>query len=607
MVKNVCLLIACLAVLLAGQVNAEVKTAETVVVTATRTPRDVSQAVSAVTVITADQIVATGATGLEEVLRNSVGLHVTSNGTVGALALPSIRGSESGQVLVLLDGVRLNSTQNGQFNLSNLPIALSDIERIEVLRGPSAALYGSNALAGVIQIITQQPEAEPVSRIGWSEGRFETRNINASTAQKIDRIRYRLGVQHEQSQGYRDNSDLEEQSVNGLFGVDLGDGYDLELSANYLDKEIGVPGSTSFPSPQARQWDKNTQSAMTLTGPIGLISFNLKGIYNRKHSEYKEPGGWTPTHDTHLLKTYGSELQLAATEGGHNLMVGGDIYQDKIDSTANGKRDQEHWSSFGQYEIKLTTWATFLVGLRYDAHSDFDSETSPRAAAMFALSDSTQLRLSAAKAFRAPTLNDRFWPDTGWVKGNPNLTPETAWEYEVAIDQQLNELGNISAALFLRDAKDLIEWAQNGGGVWTPSNVSEARIWGVEVGSNLQLHKLLSTGANYTYLHPKNETTDAFILGKARHQAHLFFDIGPVEDTRLRLDGRYLSYYPEANRDDESHVVFDASASRPFMVGNSLELELKVSVKNLFDEKYQESVGYPMPPRQFFAGVTAYF
>lgn len=117
----------------------------------------------------------------------------------------------------------------------------------------------------------------------------------------------------------------------------------------------------------------------------------------------------------------------------------------------------------------------------------------------------------------------------------------------------------------------------------------------------------MSTGANYTYLHPKNETTDAFILGKARHQAHLFFDIGPVEDTRLRLDGRYLSYYPEANRDDESHVVFDASASRPFMVGNSLELELKVSVKNLFDEKYQESVGYPMPPRQFFAGVTAYF
>lgn len=607
MKKPVYLFIITLLLLCFSQASAEITTSDTVVVTATRTPREVTQVTSSISVITAEQIAATGATRLEEVLRDNVGLQIVSNGPSGAIASPSIRGSESSQVLVLLDGVRLNSTQNGQFNLSNLPVALDDIERIEILRGPSAALYGSNALAGVIQIITQKPEDEPISRISWTEGRFDTRKLSASTAHKFDRLRFRFGAQHEESDGYRDNSDLDADSFNGLVGVDLGSGYDLELSANHLDKELGVPGSTAFPSPEARQWDKNTQTAVTLTGPAGPLSFNLKGIYDRKRSEYKDPGGWFPTHDTHLLKTHGTELQLANTEGPHSLMFGGDFYHDKIESTANGEQEQDRWSGFAQYELKPISWATLLLGLRYDDHSDFDSETSPRAAAMFALSDSTQLRLSAGKAFRAPTLNDRFWPDTGWTKGNPNLVPETAWEYEVAIDQQLQQLGDISLALFLRDAEDLIEWADDGTGAWTPSNVSDARIWGIELGTNLRLHEKLATGANYTYLHPKNETTDGYITGKARHQAHMFFDIGPFHDTRLRLDGRYRYYYPEANRDDESHFVFDATLTRPFIVGDSLELEFQLSAKNLFDEDYEENVGYPMPPRQIFAGFTAYF
>jgi len=607
MKKILILFVVGLVVLFGSPGFAELETAETVVVTATRTSQEASQVVSSVTVIDADQLAASSATRLEEVLRDSVGLQVVGNGPTGSLASPTIRGSEANQVLVLLDGVRLNSNQNGQFNLGNLPVALGDIERIEILRGPSAALYGSNALAGVIQIFTRQPEAEPLTRISWSEGRFETRKLSASTAQKLDRVRYRLGVSDKQSDGYRENSDYEAQSFNGLLGFDLGKGYDFELSANHLDKEVGVAGSTLFPSPEARQWDENTQTALTFSGPAGPLAFNLKGIYDRQRSEYEDPAGWFPTHDIHRLKTLGTELQLSTGKGPHKLLFGGDFYQDEIDSTANGEQEQERWSGFAQYQIKPVDWATLLLGLRYDDHSDFESETSPRVAAMFNLSDSTQLRLSAAKAFRAPTLNDRFWPDTGWTKGNQDLVPETAWEYEVALEQKLKNLGDVSFALFLRDAEDLIEWADDGTGVWTPSNVSEAKIWGLEIGTNLRLHKLLATGANYTYLHPKNETTDQFIAGKARHQAHLFFDIGPIQDTRVRLDGRYLYYYPEATRDDENHFVFDASVSRPFIVGNSLELELELSVKNILDEEYEESVGYPMPPRQVFAGLTVYF
>jgi outer membrane cobalamin receptor len=585
----------------------EITTLETVVVTGTRTPQAPSQVVSSVSVINAEQIAATGATRLEDVLRDTIGLQIVSNGPAGSLSSPIIRGSEANQVLVLLDGVRLNSTQNGQFNLSNLPIALGDIERIEILRGPSSALYGSNALAGVIQIFTQQPEAVSVSHLRWREGRFATRKMSASTMQKLGFMRYRLGTTREQSDGYRQNTDFEQQGVNGLIGLSSENGYDLELVANYLDKELGVPGPTSFPSPNARQWDKNSQTALTLSGPAGPLNIKLKGVYDRQRSEYQDPDGFFPTHDTHKLKTIGTELQISTTLGQNTLLFGGDLYQDKIGSTANGDQKQDHWSTFGQYEINPTSRVTLLLGLRYDAHSDFNNETSPRAAAKFILSESTSLRVSAAKAFRAPTLNDRFWPDTGWTKGNPNLIPETAWEYEVALDQQLSDRGDISLAIFRRDAENLIEWADDGSGVWSPSNVSDARIWGGEIGTNLQLHKLLKAGANYTYLYPKNETTDKFITGKARHQGHLYFEVGPVKGARLRLDGRYLHYFPEAARVDKSHFVFDASVSRSFMLSTRLELELELSVKNLLDEEYEESLGYPMPPRQFFAGISAYF
>ena len=141
-----------------------------VVVTATRMAEPLSKASASVAVVTAEEIAARGATRLDEVLQDVVGLHVVSSGSAGSLSSASIRGSEASQVLVLIDGVRLNSPQYGQFDLNQLPVALNEIERIEVLRGAASALYGSNALGGVINIITRSPEESPSTQVGWTEG-----------------------------------------------------------------------------------------------------------------------------------------------------------------------------------------------------------------------------------------------------------------------------------------------------------------------------------------------------------------------------------------------------------------------------------------------------
>lgn len=608
MKKNVLgLLMAGLAILAANPGYAEITTLAPVVVTATRTPKTISRVAASIAVITAEEIAATGATRLDEVLRDVVGLQIVSNGPAGAVATPSIRGSESAQVLVLLNGVRLNSPQLGLFNLSDLPVALGEIERIEVLRGPASALYGSNALGGVIQIFTRAPEADPLTFFSWSEGRFDTRSLNFSTAHKKDGVRYRLGAGLERSQGFRENSDLDQFNLEGMFGFDLGTDFDLEVSAYHLDKEIGVPGSTTFLSPLARQEDKNTLATLTLSGPVGPVALTVRGIYERSRNQYEDPDAFPPADDTHLVETFGAELQGELQNGSHSLLFGSDFYRDELDSTALGKLDENRWSLFSQYEIEATSWSTLLLGLRYDAHSDFNNELSPRAAVLFSLTETTRLRASASKAFRAPTLNDRFWPDTGWTKGNPDLDPETAWEYEMALDQGLSTWGDLSLAVFQRDAEDLITWQEVSPFVWSPVNVNKARIWGTEAEIDLRLNQLFGAGANYTYLHPKDRATDKYIAGKPKHQAHLYLEIGPVKEFRLRLDGRYVRNYSQSSQKDNNYTVVDAALTRPLTLNNSLDLKCSITVKNLFDKEYEVSSGYPMPPRELFVSITAYF
>jgi vitamin B12 transporter len=577
-----------------------------VVVTATRMAEPLSKASASVAVVTAEEIAARGATRLDEVLQDVVGLHVVSSGPAGSLSSASIRGSEASQVLVLIDGVRLNSPQNGQFDLNQLPVALNEIERVEVLRGAASALYGSNALGGVINIITRSPQETPSTQVGWTEGERDTRIVSGSTSRQLGNFRYRLGAESQESDGYRKNSDYDQYTVNGLFGYSPAEDVDIELSTYHLDYKSSIPGSDSWPSPDAEQEDKRTVTSLKVAAPVGPVNLIARGIYEHHRNDYRDPGGWSPINETHKIDTYGAEVHAEKDYANQTFLLGGDYYRDELDSTNIGDEDQEHGAVFGQYQTDLMPTLTLLLGLRYDIHSDFDNELSPRAALHADLTDSTRVRLSASKAFRAPTLNDLYWPADFFSKGNPDLDPETAWEYELALDQTLGDAGRVSLAGFLRDAEDLISWQPDEFFVYSPVNVNDARIWGVEVDGQFALCSFATIGGNYTYLHPKDRDRDEYLLGKPRHETHGYITLKPFEETTLRFDGRYLRYYPEATRKDKDYFVADLALTHAIMLGE-VAIDATVSVKNLFDKNYEANPGYPMPPRELFAGLTAYF
>ena len=246
------------------------------------------------------------------------------------------------------------------------------------------------------------------------------------------------------------------------------------------------------------------------------------------------------------------------------------------------------------------------LGLRYDDHSDFDSQLSPKFGLLINLSEKTNLRGSIAKAFRAPTLNDRYWPETFFAKGNRQLEPETATEYELALDHNFNRTDRISVSTFLRKVKDLIEWAPGADGKWQPTNLNKAEIYGTEISATYVPVEFVTLNSNYTYLHAINETTDEFINTKPRHRINASIDLGPWVKTRFRVQGNYVSYYKKPGRKTNSYTTVDLSLKRPFAF-KYFDLEGSLGVKNLLNRDYEVNEGYPMPGREIFATLTALF
>ena len=578
-----------------------------VVVTANRTPTPASEVAASVTVIDSARIADSGATDLGDVLRDVAGLEVSTYGPAGALSSVSLRGSESSQVLILLDGVRLNSPQNGLFDLSTLPVPLSDIERIEIVRGPASTLYGSSAVGGVIQIFTKKATATPSARVDLRTGSNDARSAGFSLSQRKGPLSYALSAGRDHSLGYRTNSALDQDRLDGRFSLELPADFSLQLNAYHLQKDIGVPGSIAFPSPLARQKDGDTYLAMELKGPAGPWHLSVRSVYERLDERYSDPD--LAEDDHYLTQTRGLEAQGTLALGRQRLTVGAEAYRDSLESTGtSGNHHQSRWAGYAQDTLLLPANVLLEAGVRYDAHSDFANEASPRVALVVPLSASTRLRLSAGRSYRAPTLNDRFAVDSWGDHGNPDLKPEIAWEYEAGIEQQLGNRGHLSLAAFRRDVRDLIQWQENlADYTWSPQNVGRARIWGSEAELSYLLLEGVSVGGTYTYLLPRNLTSGGIVANKARNQLSGSLDLGPWHQTRLHLVGRYANFYPQSGRTCSGYAVFDAALSRTFSVGDWSDLELTLAVRNLLDRKYQVNPGYPMPPLSWELGLSAYF
>jgi vitamin B12 transporter len=599
-----------------------------VVVTATKTEKELKDVTQSVTVITGDEIRKSGATSVAEAVQNAVGVTINDNGPQGALQTISIRGASYAQVLVLLNGMRMNSPRDGGVDLSALPVALDDIERIEIVRGPSSALYGADAVGGVMNIITKRP-TQAVSRIGGAIGSHGYDNILVSTSGKDSGIRYSISGDRETSDGYRLNSDLRQWIGNGRIGYDLSAASSLDLTANYISKENGVPGAIQFPSPNARQLERDAIYGITYRLKVGKeLDLKISGYQDQNTLEYQDPDFFTNSkHDT---TSRDGEAQMTWLLNSWNLLTFGyESRRSDLDSTDAGIHAASNEAAYMQDEISIGDSLIVVIGDRYDKHSIYGDKASPRASARYLIKGTgTIFRASAGKSFRPPTFNDLYWPSSFFIdsgttfitQGNPNLIPESAREYEGSIEQSLGKGSMLKVTGFRRKVDNLIYWTSSQTNATTfvtmPQNIGKADIKGWEAEVAFRFADAVVFGANYTYMNPVDETTGQqiyYTIPKSQAKGHVTISLDA--DTYLYVEGRSVDNYVQPGQPDWHYSVVDAKIAEKIGKKASIKGEVFFAMSNIFDRQYDSirslsggfRFDYPAPPREIRGGVTLSF
>ncbi|TDX52998.1 TonB-dependent receptor plug domain-containing protein [Orenia marismortui] len=577
--------------------EAEILTLDEIVVTASKYKEKLSEAAVSVEVIDEEEIKQKNAHNVADLLRNMAGINFTDYGGPAGQKTIRVRGADTEQVLILIDGQPMNSSQNGSVDLSQFSI--EQIERIEVLRGPASALYGANALGGVINIITKSGSQSPETRMKVSYGSFNTQDYKLIHRGESDKLAYNISLAKKKSDGHRENSELDQENIFAKFNYDLNKYSDLLFSLQYTDSAKGSPGPISSRTPNAQQDDEDMNINLQWNQQTENSDSKIALYYNEHQNIYDNPDKWgydgPSEHNTERLALDFNRIKYYDA---HTLSYGGEVVENRIDSTENGEHNDLSKAIFIQDEWRLIDDLKLTLGSRYDNHESFGGETSSRIGAVYTINSKLNLHVSVGEAYRTPTYNDLYWPADDYTEGNPDLEPETALAYETGLRYLDNNFkGELN--LFKRDVNDLINWAPGNDGIYRPSNINTAKVSGLELILTKYLTDNLATDFNYTYLDARDKKTDQRLDYRNYHSLNLGLNYSGKQ-----ISGS-LNSQLVAGRAEElpSYFVVDAKLNNKIKEN----LELSLGINNLFDREYQVNKGYPMLERNYMLTVSKKF
>lgn len=586
-----------------AQVAAQDTVGEPVIVTATRQAQRASEVLSRVEIIDRDAIDRSGQATLIDLLRTQPGLRVTANGGAGSNASIFIRGAESRHTLLLIDGMRVGSASSGQATFEAIPLAM--IERIEILRGPASALYGSEAIGGVIQIFTRRgaPGFHPEVFVGY--GSENTVKADASLAGGSGRLRYNLTLGQDRTDGFNSKRDPAYWTTAWSNSYDPDkDGFRnrfVNASASVGFRERDEAGISLYHSDGRNWYDANNTFDSYLDKRLEAFSGHLTnqlsdnwkstlrlGRSTDKLRNYADAGAPNVFETTQTQLVWQHDIRLPVG----SLMLAYDYVKAEVDGTTPYTVDSRTVKAF------LAGWTARLgahnlqVNLRRDDNSQFGGKTTGLFAYGYQLSRQWSVHGSIANAFNAPTFNQLYWPDTGFGGGNPDLRPERALNREIGLRWD-GDMQGVELTYYNNRVRDLISG-------WPPANVSRARLEGVEASYRVSLAGFeVQTG--FDLLKAEDENTGRRLQRRARQAAFLRVD---------RADGNW-HYGFELNGqgsrfDNAANTVrlggygrLDAYAHYRF----APDWRLEMRASNLLDKQYEVARGYATQGAAVFVGV----
>jgi vitamin B12 transporter len=598
---------AALAVLLAAPMamTAQVlpPVSEDVVVTATAGPEEEKQLGVATTVITRRDIEKSGRVTVLELLRSVPALEVVQSGSDGSLTSVLLRGTNSTQTLVLVDGARVNSAYFPGYDFSGL--TTENVERIEIVRGPFSALYGSDAIGGVVQIFTRAPQQ------GFSGGvTAEGGNADSATASAFvtagggpfsAAASYRFG----NTNGEVPNSNWREN--NGSARVDWQPNPDarIGIEGSILSGRVGSPGPVGAENLEANTVFREERIALpvswTLSATNHLNGF-LASVWSKP--EYNDPlGGYSSQTNARTLQ---AQLSDTATLGIHTLTAIAMWNQSNVTSTDTfgtplDGQDTTIWGIGIQDAVTLGAFSV-TGGIRYDGNSQFGDAVSPRGSISWLSKDQRwKVRAGGGSGFRAPTVGELYFP----FFGNPNLKPERSVSWEVGGEAYVSRGGRVEVTYFWNDLKDLIvyDFASS-----QTENIGSARTQGVEVGYRQQILEPLAIRATYTYLDAFDRTDDRPLIRRPRDQASLTLLWQPLSPLAIEMRGLYVGSRPDSDPLTGADITDPSYFRLDLFAGWALgTVTPYLRINNLTNASYDEAAGYPAPGIRAAGGLGVKF
>lgn len=569
---------------------------QTVVVTAADTPVEFGSITRTLDVITRDQIERLPVYSVADVLRLAASVDVRARGERGVQSDFSVRGAGFGQMLVLVDGVRLNDVQSGHHN-GDIPVPLDAVERIEILYGPGSSLFGADAFGGTVNIITRRGAARPALTLRG--GSWGYAGADGEVAAQRGGVSESLAASADRSGGFMYDRDYRTALLRSRTGI----GERTDVSVSFLAKEFGANNFYGGNAP-SREWTNQTLiTGDHRFGDAAGWSFAAQASY-RTHGDHfifneQNPPLSDSHHRTHTVT--GSLSASRRVLDSASLTVGAEAGADRIRSTNLGNHSLNRVSGYGEWRQALTLHTQVDASLRVDDYSEFGASWSPSAGIGWWPSSRVRLRASTGRAFRVPTFTERFYHDPANL-ANPDVGPEHAWSGEGGADVFLANGWMLQATLFGRADRDVIDWLRpTVADIWRTYNIRNVDTKGVE----LEARRTFKNGAfvqgGYTRLGqtatPVNELSK-YVLDYAPDSFVGAASVPMGERLRLAPRVEYRRRVRQSGTID--YLLLDARASR--RLGSVFEGFIEGT--NLFDVKYQEIDGVDMPGVAVTVGLS---
>ncbi|MFC2140409.1 TonB-dependent receptor plug domain-containing protein [Candidatus Auribacterota bacterium] len=612
---------------------AKIQRANEVIVTATKTPTALREIASSLTLITQADIKESKPQTVSELLKTVTSLDMVESGGLGKTGSAFIRGANSEHTLVLINGITLNNpiAAGRHFDFANLTI--DGIERIEIIRGPQSTLYGSDALGGVINIITKKG-IEGFQALGSIEiSSYHTFKENLSLSGGREKGNYFFTLSRIDSDGFSSASESlgnsESDSYHnstfiGNINSSLSKNLKLKLFLRFVDFESDIDNGGGAGQDDPNHILDGTSYQIKSAVDVSILDNRWQQNFSVSYAKNNRNDN-NPTDDDHPLdlarssfegKSLQFDWQHTVTPNQYNIISGGLNYEEERGSSSyysesiwgpfSSDFDEKKGETTGIYlqdQIKIANSFYPTIGIRYDQHNKFGNKTTYKIAPAYILEKTnTKFKGSYGTGFKSPSLFQLYSS-----YGDENLDPEKSKGYDIGIEQLLfEEKLSLELVYFYNDFDDLIDYDFAASKYL---NVKQAETKGIEFNLNLALLKNLNLKANYTYLKSKDKDNNHELIRRAKHKGNMALFFACSEKLNLNFYIKYVgtrkdkdfSTFPVMIVSRDSYTLVDVIAS--YQLNDHFQIFGKVT--NLSDKNYEQVLGFETAGRAFYFGIKA--